>query len=388
MGDENNNYKGHESDRFMSMVKKLVIVICAVCLIWFVYHILTETCIIFPHEWTEATCSKPKTCERCGETEGAALGHSYSEFSVVKNPTCTEKGSKEAVCSVCGYKITEDIPKMGHKLGEWEISTTATFDAEGEKVQKCTVCGEVVNSEKYNIPDEERKSIYINQCKTYSYFDISHYPENYDYKYAVFTGKVIEIKEDGESYVLRVNVTKDDDEWTDTVFVTYTPNDADGLRILEDDIITMYGRLRKTHTYTSRLGENITLPLFAAEYISLSEDYKNSETSEETKITNTTSTAKAKSNNSAAQMCTITATGGGREFTDSKYVKIKFTVKNNTANEISRVEVRGTLYDSNGNAITSNDSYIFTLPAYQSKEGSVAIEYSGTYSKYDVKIIN
>lgn len=28
------------------------------------------------HEWQEATCTNPKTCSACGETEGEALGHS------------------------------------------------------------------------------------------------------------------------------------------------------------------------------------------------------------------------------------------------------------------------------------------------------------------------
>ena len=27
------------------------------------------------HEWKEATCTEPKTCTKCGETEGEALGH-------------------------------------------------------------------------------------------------------------------------------------------------------------------------------------------------------------------------------------------------------------------------------------------------------------------------
>ena len=31
------------------------------------------------HSWTEATCTMPKTCTVCGETEGEALGHQWSE---------------------------------------------------------------------------------------------------------------------------------------------------------------------------------------------------------------------------------------------------------------------------------------------------------------------
>ena len=44
------------------------------------------------HTWTEATCTAPKTCDSCGETEGDVLEHSWTEA------TCTAPKT----CSVCG----------------------------------------------------------------------------------------------------------------------------------------------------------------------------------------------------------------------------------------------------------------------------------------------
>ncbi len=41
-------------------------------------------CEINGHTWTDATCTTPKTCEFCFETEGAALGHNWV------NRKCTE----------------------------------------------------------------------------------------------------------------------------------------------------------------------------------------------------------------------------------------------------------------------------------------------------------
>lgn len=52
----------------------------------------------------------------CGESDtqvftvGEALSHDYGDWTVVKPATCTEAGSREKVCSVCGDKITEVIP--------------------------------------------------------------------------------------------------------------------------------------------------------------------------------------------------------------------------------------------------------------------------------------
>ena len=43
------------------------------------------------HSFSEATCLKPATCTKCGETSGAALGHDW------KAATCTEP----QICKIC-----------------------------------------------------------------------------------------------------------------------------------------------------------------------------------------------------------------------------------------------------------------------------------------------
>ena len=54
------------------------------------------------HSWIDATCTEPKTCALCGETEGEALGHDYS----------TSNFFKTGVCSRCGDKKLSTIAKM------------------------------------------------------------------------------------------------------------------------------------------------------------------------------------------------------------------------------------------------------------------------------------
>lgn len=41
------------------------------------------------HEWVEATCTKPKTCTKCGETKGEAIGHKWEEATVDRPKTCS-----------------------------------------------------------------------------------------------------------------------------------------------------------------------------------------------------------------------------------------------------------------------------------------------------------
>ena len=73
------------------------------------------------HEWTDATCTEPKVCSKCGETEGDALGHSWGSWKVEKKATATESGTKEQTCSRCGKTQTtsyaiESLVEDGHLL--------------------------------------------------------------------------------------------------------------------------------------------------------------------------------------------------------------------------------------------------------------------------------
>ena len=104
----------------------------------------------------EPTCtekgSKDVKCGECGADLGTeeipALGHTAGDWKVTKEATCTEKGSKDQLCSVCGEVIkTEEIPALGHKAGEWKVTKEATCTEKGSKEQRCTVCGEVVKTE-------------------------------------------------------------------------------------------------------------------------------------------------------------------------------------------------------------------------------------------------
>lgn len=70
------------------------------------------------HKWQAATCSTPKTCSICGETSGSAGSHSW------KDATCTEPQT----CSVCGETYGSAV---GH---DWE-------DATCSEPETCSDCG-------------------------------------------------------------------------------------------------------------------------------------------------------------------------------------------------------------------------------------------------------
>lgn len=116
---------------------------------------------------------------------------------------------------------------------------------------------------------------YKNNCKTLSFKDLSRNPDKHKGEKLKYTGKVIQVQEDehwlddNTTVDLRINVTKDEyGLWDDTIFATVElPKNAD--RILEDDIITIWGECDGKYSYTSVLGSDVTLPKINIEYYSV-----------------------------------------------------------------------------------------------------------------------
>jgi len=110
---------------------------------------------------------------------------------------------------------------------------------------------------------------YIASCETYAYADMARNPDTYKGKPSVFTGKVIQVMEKGKNVAYRVNVTQSGYSWSDTVYVDYVRSSDTESRVLDDDIITMYGNLNGIKSYKSALGATISIPWVIAYYLEI-----------------------------------------------------------------------------------------------------------------------
>ena len=90
---------------------------------------------------TEEPNTNTTTIETNTNTNTTTLHtHEFGAWTVVKNATCTEDGSKERTCA-CGAKETETVPATGHNYStEWTIDLEPTCRKEGSKSHHCTVC--------------------------------------------------------------------------------------------------------------------------------------------------------------------------------------------------------------------------------------------------------
>lgn len=74
------------------------------------------------HTYKNATCTKPKTCSKCGKTIGSKLGHSYKEATCTRPKTCTVCGTMSGnalghnyvlgECTICKDYSKSYCPKL------------------------------------------------------------------------------------------------------------------------------------------------------------------------------------------------------------------------------------------------------------------------------------
>lgn len=154
-----------------------------------------------------------------------------------------------------------------HTYGDTEY--TVDLDKR-EKVakQECSCGHENVTSE--DMSTEDIAEYLKERCQTYTFEEIARYPEEHKGELAVFTGEVSQVVEGSNSTTLLVSITKEGEYfsyYTDSVYVEYEFSDV--LKVLEGDVITMYGELQGEKTYRTVLGASRTIPLITVYYAEL-----------------------------------------------------------------------------------------------------------------------
>ena len=118
-----------------------------------------EPVTIHAHAYTfnitkEATCmtkgEKTYTCI-CGDSYKEDIEktlHVSGDWTVTKNPSCKETGTKVMNCTVCGTQMqTIEVEKTAHTPGDWTVTQAATCSTNGTQVKTCMVCGVETASE-------------------------------------------------------------------------------------------------------------------------------------------------------------------------------------------------------------------------------------------------
>ena len=112
-------------------------------------------------------------------------------------------------------------------------------------------------------------------CEEIEFSQLARNPDSYKDQMMRFTGEVIQVVEGSGAVDIRMNVTlvNEDSNWSyydDTIYATVRIEDSAD-RILEGDIVTIYGVCCGAYSYKSILGTKVTLPKIEAMYYEIAE---------------------------------------------------------------------------------------------------------------------
>jgi hypothetical protein len=96
------------------------------------------------------------------------------------------------------------------------------------------------------------------QAQSISVANLMRYPDTYKNSIVHFRGKVVQVQNlYGNNYYLRMDTKSDQylGYFGDTIYIDYQ-----GDRLLEDDVIDVWGKFAGLKSYTAVLGNEITLP--------------------------------------------------------------------------------------------------------------------------------
>lgn len=199
-----------------------------------------------------------KFCQKCGTqnvdeaTACSNCGNAFVSQTPVAEPKKKKKKKSRKFFIILLVIVVAFFAVL---MSGDDDSSTLIVDANGDVVLN----GEVISEKDF------KKS-----CDKIKYEDLARNPDNYKDKNLMFKGEVIQCEQSyGTSYYARVNVTVDEyGFYSDTIYVTFDIPEG-GDKILEEDIVKLYGVCKGSETYTSIFGETITIPSLDAAYVEL-----------------------------------------------------------------------------------------------------------------------
>lgn len=174
-------------------------------------------------------------------------------------------GGIAAILGLCGY-ITKHKGIAGLVLGIIAIVFNFFSITTPRNSIQNTIQNAIQNNTVNEIVDE---ATFKSECINKKFEELARNPDNVKGTKVKVTGEVIQVTEYNNKTELRVDITKEEyGYYTDTIYVTYVPKTGED-KILEDDIITIYGIAQGDYSYTSIMGAKVTLPKVDAKIIEI-----------------------------------------------------------------------------------------------------------------------
>ena len=115
--------------------------------------------------------------------------HTYGDYTVTKEATCSETGIQTRECSVCHYVDTDIIPTIPHTYDDGKITKEPTATEPGEMTYTCIHCGHSYTQE---IPA-------TGELREYT-FEVRFNGENYNVGDTVTAGIYVKSEDEGANF--------------------------------------------------------------------------------------------------------------------------------------------------------------------------------------------
>lgn len=250
----------------------------------------------FANGYTEYDDPKLNKCPKCGaltDSRICPICHSEIPYEMLAGHRATaakvnviycehcgaENGKGYSKCAACGKKR-----RKSHKALISALSILLILESSfigyafvmanavvPPRANESEPQGYSVDTAAVNAMIEQR---YKQKCTEMEYAVLARNPNSFKNQLMTVTGEVIQVTDISGGYFIRMNITKGEyDIWTDTIAATVIAN-PNGERILEGDIIKIYGECAGLYTYESVFGVSISLPKIDAPYYELINEQK------------------------------------------------------------------------------------------------------------------
>ena len=230
---------------------------------------LFELCTDYPEEYKKLKAQLENLTKELEELKGETASTPEVPENVANADTTVQYSDKATV-----KLVQETLNAMGYNCGTPDgvagAKTTEQINAY-ETAQGLTVNGIITDQllESLGLADQLEEQAKIEAEKAsyggdYTYEQLARNPDTYIGEKIKFSGKVLQVMEGSVSY-LRVAMNSSYDT---VIFVTY---DKDQLtyRLLDDDMVTIYGSSLGVYSYEAVSGATITIPWIHADIIDL-----------------------------------------------------------------------------------------------------------------------
>ena len=193
------------------------------------------------------------------ELSTEVIGTVYTDVSIVK--------AVQQALNDAGFDCGTPDGKAGSKTA----AAITAFETEKKINVNGVITDELIEALGISAQIEEaaqKEAMMKEYNADYSYTQIARDPDSFKNEQMKFRGKVLQEGDAGSGLrYIRLAVNSDYDA---VMFITYLPDIVD-MKILEDDIITIYGVCIGDYTYETVMGAEVTLPWLNADIIDMSE---------------------------------------------------------------------------------------------------------------------